>query len=147
MVELLISAAYGYGWMVLNTYFESQGESLEGKIAVNQVVMQRMVDRNMSAEQVIRERFQFSWLWDDVRDIIKDTDAFLECFVAIEIAKKRRELGDNFGHANLYHAASMKKYPPWASSPKVKKIAQIDGHIFYHEPWKTSNNWTLAKNE
>lgn len=145
MAELVLAGMYQLAIMGTNTYFESWGEPHEGMIAVNQVVIQRMFERNMSAEQVIKQRFQFSWLWDNKPDVIGDMDKLAECFVAVKEAWDRRTLGDNFHHANLYHAVSV--HPSWADDPRVKKIAEIGNHIFYREPWKTSNHWTLAHNE
>jgi spore germination cell wall hydrolase CwlJ-like protein len=138
---------FQFGWMAMNTYFEAQGESFEGKIAVNQVVIQRVFERNMSAYDVIHQRHQFSWLWDDIPDVIRYTDDFLVCLKAATTALEQRLEGDNFYHANLYHSVDMKVYPPWSSNPKVKKVAIIDNHIFYREPWKTSKHWTLVENK
>jgi spore germination cell wall hydrolase CwlJ-like protein len=147
MAELIIGSMMQFGIMVQNTYFEAQGESFEGKVSVNQVVIQRMFERNMSAHDVIYQRHQFSWLWDDIPDIVRDLDMLNQCMLAVTEAYNRRMNGDNFYHANLYHASTMPVYPSWASHPKVKRLIQVDKHIYYREPWKTSNHWTLAEDK
>lgn len=147
MAELILGSVFQFWIMSQNTYFEARGESFEGMVAINQIVIQRMFERNMSARDVIYERHQFSWLWDNNPDIVGDTDTMGYCMKAVIEAYKRRMEGDNFYHANLYHAATMHVYPSWSKHPKVKRVAAIDNHIFYREPWKTSRHWTLAKNE
>lgn len=118
-------------WLTLNTYFEAQGEGQEGQIAVNQVVLNRVVTRGQGIIDVITADKQFSWY--NGRDIpaIKYPRLLLPCASSVWQTFIRRMSGDTFHGADLYHADYVA--PSWAKSSKVKFITVIGKHLFYRE--------------
>jgi spore germination cell wall hydrolase CwlJ-like protein len=118
-------------------YFEARSEPERGRIAVAQVVLNRL--KNPAYPNTIcgvvyqnknkRNRCQFSFACDGIRDRINDKRSWAE---AQALAKKvlnddRLLYQADVGAATHYHATYVK--PRWAS--KMKKMQKIGRHIFY----------------
>jgi spore germination cell wall hydrolase CwlJ-like protein len=118
-------------------YFEARGEPEQGRIAVAQVVLNRL--KNPAYPSTIcgvvyqnknkRHRCQFSFACDGIRDRITNKSAWVE---AQALAK--RVLDDDkhlyiadVGASTHYHATYVK--PRWAR--KMTKKDKIGRHIFY----------------
>lgn len=118
--------------MAMNIYHEARGEPVMGKYAVAQVTMNRVAsDRYPNdvcrvVHQKARETAQFSWTLDDISDIPKESQAWIE---SVRVAREiyRQEKTAEIGDALYYHADYVK--PRWAS--KKVKVAKIGRHIFY----------------
>lgn len=117
--------------MAENTYFEAGFESKQGKIAVNNVVMNRVNDKRFPktpcgvVAQKAQGVCQFSWKCQHRKRVV-DVDAYSE-------AKKIAEhvylgnYGDVTGGAKFYHAAYVR--PGW--SRVFDRTTRIGAHIFY----------------
>lgn len=126
--------------LALNIYHEARGEPLVGRIAVAQVVRNRVespqfpdtvcgvVKQGKYANGVpVRHQCQFSWWCDGKSD--KATDS-TEWAKSLNIAESviLGHIPDITEGALYYHATSVQPY--WAEH--YSQIAQIDNHIFYH---------------
>lgn len=118
-------------------YFEARGEPEKGRVAVAQVVLNRV--KNPAYPNTIcgvvyqnknkRNRCQFSFACDGISDRIRDKAAWAEAQ-----ALARRVINDDrnlylasVGAATHYHATYVK--PRWARS--MNKMEKIGRHIFY----------------
>lgn len=112
-------------------YHEARGEPLEGKIAVANVIVNRMKSRHFpdTACAVVYQRKQFSWTLfkSKRRHIVDYGNPHIE---AIAVKALSSQLVDVTGGATHYHATYVN--PFWASS-KTKTFV-IGEHIFYR--WK-----------
>lgn len=112
-------------------YHEARGESLQGKVAVANVIINRMNSRHFpnTACEVVWQRKQFSWtLYKSKHFHIHNYgNPHIE---AIAIKALSSQLVDVTGGATHYHATYVT--PFWASS-KTKTFV-IGEHIFYR--WK-----------
>ena len=117
---------------------EARGEPFLGKLAVAQVIRNRVLLKYNSDGTVagtVLAPYQFSgWNTKDPNRVISvliDTDDPVvdACRTAWLIANQKG-VGDKFP-AVLFHASTMKEYPEWSKSTKVKKVAEIGNHIFY----------------
>ena len=115
-----------------NIYFEARSESLAGKYAVADVVLNRVASSKYPSTicSVITERHQFSWYWDGKSDLPRTASpAWIDSVnVARGILVEEKFLGITEG-ATHYHATYV--YPSWAS--KLRKVGRIGNHIFYLE--------------
>jgi spore germination cell wall hydrolase CwlJ-like protein len=125
--------------LAINIYREAGHEPFEGKVAVGQVTMNRVVDGRFGKDvcgvvyqkNVVMERVicQFSWACDSVhRNRPINKPAYTESY---EVAKKVLLEGfrlDIMKKAMYYHADYVN--PNW----KLEKIGKIGRHIFYKEP-------------
>ena len=114
--------------LALNIYHEARDQPLAGQIAVAQVVINRVHHENYPSSvcSVVKQRNQFSWLWDDISDKPYEKEAWT---LSQRVAKTvldgvTIEIVEGATH---YHATSVN--PGWAK--RLKKIVQIDDHIFY----------------
>jgi N-acetylmuramoyl-L-alanine amidase len=114
---------------------EARGESHEGRVAVANVVMNRVKLQGWmgkSVTQVCLKPYQFScWLQNDVNRnkllaVGSGDSAFVDC-LAIATDAVNGELPDITGGATHYHEKHIT--PPWAA--KATKTAEIGNHIFY----------------
>ena len=116
-----------------NIYFEARSESLAGKYAVADVVLNRVASPKYPSTicSVIKARLQFSWYWDGKSDLPRTASpAWIDSVnVARSILLEEKFLGITEG-ATHYHANYV--YPSWAS--KLRKVGRIGNHIFYLEP-------------
>ena len=118
---------------------EARGEPIEGKIAVAQVIRNRMNRKFHSDGTVagtVLKPYQFSgWNTQDSNRVLAalvdtDDDSYVECVSAWDMSGY--QLTPLFP-AVLYHSKHMDKYPSWTKSPRVTQIAVIGNHIFYNE--------------
>ena len=131
-----------YHCLASNIYWESRNQSLNGKVAVGQVVLNRVdsSDYPDTICNVVKQTkyypsggidlhdCQFSWYCDGKSDIPLEHEqkAYEESFmIAVNLLENRPM--DLTGGAVHYH--SDKVYPYWADS--LKRTTRIDNHIFY----------------
>lgn len=127
-----------------NIYFEAGNQPLAGKVAVAQVVLNRMEHasypkdvcgvvyqakwrENWKGQQVpIRHQCQFSWFCDGKSDEPLDTDTFFESYVIAQdvLMGKYPDITEGATH---YHSIMVDPY--WADS--LNETVQITDHIFY----------------
>ena len=125
--------------MAENIYYEAGKESLNGKIAVAQVVMNRVESGRFPEDpcKVIHQKTktanstvcQFSWFCSkSLRSRPKNLTQWTESFaVAKDVLFSGTRL-PNLSHAIYFHASSV--YPNWKNT---QKVAKIGNHIFYKE--------------
>jgi len=129
-------------------YFEARNQSLEGQLAVAQVVLERVYDPRfpdtvcevVTAGGETRNRCAFSFYCDGRSDTPTDERAFL---IARWVASGALSgfLTNITGYATHYHAYYVR--PDWALSMRPTRI--IGDHIYYrdipsgedHGPWDT----------
>ncbi len=120
-------------------YGEARGESLEGKQAVANVVMNRVNSRRFpdSIERVCLQPWQFS-CWnesDPNRAIINNMhpgrDDIFDTCLSMAVQAKNGTLPDVTGGADHYYASYIGA-PSWIrNSPQAYMTAQIGAHKFY----------------
>lgn len=122
-------------------YHEARGESVEGQVAVAEVVLNRVDDPRFphSVCGVVRERgggsCQFSWTCDGRSDRVSDGSAY---DLAGRIARAMldgapRDLTDG---ATYFHTTGVR--PGW--SRRFERTAMIGAHLFYRSPVMTASN-------
>ena len=127
-----------------NIYFEAGNQPLAGKVAVAQVVLNRMehssypqdicgviyqakMRENWKGDLVpIRHQCQFSWFCDGKSDEPLDTDTFYESYLVAQdvIMGKYPDITEGATH---YHSIMVEPY--WAET--LNETVQITDHIFY----------------
>lgn len=111
-----------------NIYFEARGESKEGKIAVAQVTLNRVIHQTEFHKTicgVVYQKDQFSWTNDRVQSI-KDYYQWEEAqYIALGVLQGKLFL-ENF-EALYFHANYVK--PTWRNTKQY--ITTIGRHIFY----------------
>lgn len=127
--------------LALNIYFESRGSSFADKVAVTDVVLNRVKDsrypnsvcdvvyqaRTDSSGFPLRHQCQFSWFCDGKSDEPREVDAWYEAqVIAYQMLYNDRFKGITEG-ATHYHSTKVDPY--WADS--FQYIGQIGDHIFY----------------
>lgn len=111
-------------------FFEARGETLEGQLAVAQVVLNRAASGTFPSSicQVVTQPAQFSFVR---RGRIPEADRSSECWhkaLAIaDIARKRALTGEVASNVLWYHATYVS--PSWGR--QKTRAAQIGSHIFY----------------
>ena len=130
--------------MAKNIYFEAGNQPVAGKIAVSQVVLNRVYSvsypdtvcdvvyqakwkTNWRGEEVpVRHMCQFSWFCDGKSDDPVDSDTWMfSLMVANSVLNG--DFGDITEGSTHYHSDSV--YPYWADS--LNRTVTIDNHIFY----------------
>lgn len=127
-------------WVAMTIRQESDGEPYIGKLAVAEVIRNRMETRYNSdgtGYGTVLYPFQFSgWNTNDPNRIrvanIDDKDYLTQQALQAYDEAFNRRTDITFG-ANLYHSRHMSPYPAWTLSQKVIKTAEIGNHIFYKE--------------
>lgn len=125
--------------MATAIYHEARGESIEGQIAVGQVIMTRVrsdyypntICGVVFQGQWNRNACQFSFACDGRTDAPKNGKLW---DVAIDVAKKvisGKAFIKEIAEATHYHATYVS--PKW--SKKMQKIKRIGVHIFYKAPF------------
>jgi len=128
--------------MSKNIYFEAAVESTAGKIAVGQVVLNRMSSvkfpntvcgvitqgKHYKNGFPIRDRCQFSWYCDGKHDVPFKGKLWKKSVEVARFLLKDREHVDITDGATFYHADYIPD-PKWAKN--VRKTVKIDRHIFY----------------
>lgn len=115
--------------LIRNVFYESGGESYEGKIAVAQVTWNRVRSGawGRSVCQVVHAPHQFSWTQDAVkrsRPLTGQQTAAVRDAVDAFLDGKRVSKLDRSMH---FHAAHVR--PSWATSDA--RVKNIGGHVFY----------------
>jgi hypothetical protein len=121
--------------LALNIYHEARGESLDGQVAVAQVVMNRVGDAEFPGQvcEVVRQggerprdRCQFSWWCDGRGDRPEDLAAWTG---SKDLARRilAGSLDDPTGGALWYHADHVA--PDWDMD--IIRQAKIGRHVFY----------------
>jgi spore germination cell wall hydrolase CwlJ-like protein len=117
-----------------NIYFEASGEPRTGKIAVAEVTMNRVKDKQYPrtvcavVHQKAKGTCQFSWVCQGKTKVHKRSRAWEESIdIAENILISKREYGI-IGDAMYFHATYVE--PSWAEQKKL--IRKIGNHIFYH---------------
>jgi spore germination cell wall hydrolase CwlJ-like protein len=120
-----------------NIYYESAGESYEGKLAVAQVTINRVKSGKFASNicGVVRQKntingsmvCQFSWVCNSVKNMVRNKYQWEESLLVA-----RKSLTQSVAHdliseqdAMYYHAVYVN--PGW----KLKRVTQIGNHIFY----------------
>ena len=131
-----------YHCLASNIYWEARNQSLSGKVAVGQVVLNRVDSERFPdtiCNVVTQTKFypsgridlhdcQFSWYCDGKSDVPleKEMSIYEESFeLAVELVEKRPM--DFTEGATHYHSTKVNPY--WADS--LERITRIDDHIFY----------------
>lgn len=115
-------------------YFEARGEPYEGRMAVAQVVLNRVRDRRYPGDvcavvfqnEKRRHRCQFSFACDGKSDRPRETAAWDSALKLARLAKGGR-LRDLTGRATHYHAIHVA--PAWAKG--LTRTVTIGRHRFY----------------
>lgn len=114
-----------------NAYFEAGNQSTKGKIAVTNVVMNRVADKRYPKTpcgvvyQKTGRTCQFSWVCEGkkrIRSLAQYADA-----KKVAEAVYLGSIGDVTGGAKFYHADYVN--PGW----NLRRIKKIGDHIFYRE--------------
>ena len=124
-------------------YFEARGESIQGQVAVAEVILNRVDSRRYPETVcgVIKQgahrlnACQFSYNCDGRPETISEADAFAR---AAKIATMMLEGRPRVltGNATHYHTTAVS--PRW--SKRLTETARIGDHIFYKIPTKLSSN-------
>jgi spore germination cell wall hydrolase CwlJ-like protein len=122
-------------------YFEARGESLEGQIAVAEVVLNRTESGEFprSVCGVVRQGgrggCQFSFTCDGVKDRIHERGAWRQAqrIAALMLSGIRRDLTDGATH---FHTDRVR--PGWAR--RFEHTATIGDHLFYRPKLRTAMN-------
>ena len=115
--------------MTENIYFEAGGESLIGKMAVGQVVLNRLKSPNYPktvcgvVHQKNGETCMFSWLCEGPKEVKNSQNWQQSQEVAYKLLSQPTE--DLTEGSTHFHGVSVN--PKWKLKPTVK----IDGHQFY----------------
>jgi len=127
--------------LALNGYHEARGEPTAGELAVNHVVMNRVVDARyedtvcgvVKAGQYwnnapVRNRCAFSWWCDGKSDHPKDMDAWVYSnkLASSVILGEYPDITDGSTH---YHKIGY--YPNWINDRGMVRVGVIGDHIFY----------------
>jgi spore germination cell wall hydrolase CwlJ-like protein len=117
-----------------NIYFEASGEPRTGKIAVAEVTMNRVKDKQYPrtvcavVHQKAKGTCQFSWVCQGKNKVHRNSRAWEDSIeIAENILISKREYGI-IGDAMYFHATYVE--PSWAEQKKL--IRKIGNHIFYH---------------
>jgi N-acetylmuramoyl-L-alanine amidase len=124
-------------WAILTIWQEARGETHIGRVAVGEVIRNRMKRKYTSdgtASGTCLRAWQFSgWNTDDPNRVgcakLDTEDPMVkDCVRAwLESATSNYTNG-----AVLYYAKTMPKVPDWANSSKVSFIKEIGNHRFYN---------------
>ena len=130
--------------MALNIYYEARGSNLADRVAVADVVQNRVRDtrypnticevvkqgRQHPSGAMIRNQCQFSWYCDGKNDRPQNEDLWIDAqMLAYQMVHEDKYRGITEG-ATHYHATYVK--PHWAST--LQLVGRIGAHIFYR--WK-----------
>jgi len=127
-----------------NMYFEAGNQPLAGKIAVSQVVINRVGHMNYPESicgvvydakwkenwkgnmMPVRHQCQFSWFCDGKSDDPEDSKTWIQC---LTLARNiiQGEYGDITEGATHYHSVYVNPY--WADS--LNETVRINEHVFY----------------
>lgn len=127
--------------MALNIYYEARGSNLADRVAVADVVQNRVRDtrypnticevvkqgRQHPSGAMIRNQCQFSWYCDGKNDRPQNEDLWIDAqMLAYQMVFEDKYRGITEG-ATHYHATYVN--PSWAST--LQLVGRIGAHIFY----------------
>lgn len=126
--------------LALNDYWEARSETMAGRIAVAQVVMNRAMDQRFPSNicEVVKQNFfagalnkcQFSWFCDDRPDTPYEADAWRTSIkIATAMLQKDSSIPDPTGGALWYHADTVR--PSWTAD--YETTTMIGSHVFYRD--------------
>ncbi|GEO80740.1 cell wall hydrolase [Pararhodospirillum oryzae] len=123
--------------LALNDYWEARGESLRGRVAVAQVVLNRARDPRFPGSlcDVITDdrshasrRCQFSWACDGKSDTPANPEVWRSSvLLALSVLRRDNAINDPTGGALWYHARAVR--PSWTRS--LTRTVRIGAHYFY----------------
>lgn len=127
--------------LALNDYWEARSETMAGRIAVAQVVLNRAMDNRFPRNicEVVKQNFfqgalnkcQFSWFCDDRADTPYEADAWRTSIkIAAAMLQKDSSIPDPTGGALWYHADHVR--PSWTND--YETTTMIGSHVFYRDP-------------
>jgi spore germination cell wall hydrolase CwlJ-like protein len=116
-------------YIAITVYHEARGESIDGQIAVAQVILNRAEQKHQTPREIIFTPKQFS-CFNEAQPPIKDYAAFVIAMEAVERCMEHRIRGDTLYGANHYFNPKV-VLPFWAS--KMEKVASIGNHDFYRD--------------
>lgn len=110
-------------------YNEARGESVEGQLAVAQVVLNRAADPRWPSTicGVVYQRYQFSFTFDNQPDFPNPQKPLWKQAEAVAIVAATENWHDLTGDAVYYHATYVS--PRWRTA--FTQTANIGRHIFY----------------
>ena len=127
--------------LVEAVYYEARSEGIIPKIAVANVILQRVKDKRYPSTicevvhqgqkrngRMIRNRCQFSYYCDGKKEKIKDYTSLLEVLDVASLVLEGVLLERTQG-ATHYHAYYVK--PRWSSKKRFKNLGRVGAHIFY----------------
>lgn len=115
--------------LALNIYHEARGESLEGRLAVAAVTLNRVRNRRFPNRvcEVVWQPHQFSWTHDGKSDRPLDLTSWKS---ALRIANALFDIGYvNVGGGATHFHAAYARTPYWTRSKQM--IRRIGRHLFY----------------
>jgi len=129
LLLLFTTAPLRAGIVALTLLAEARGEGKDGMAAVAAVINQRAINRNISAEAVCLQKWQFS-CWNgktesDLAHLYKSTMAPWALYLERNITRMNRA---KIGNADHYFADTIKP-PYWARGKKP--VAIVGKHKFY----------------
>lgn len=124
-----LSCQLNAGIVALTLLAEARGEGKDGMAAVACVINQRAINRNLTAEQVCLQRWQFS-CWNgkkeaDLAPLYESKMAPWALYLERNIMRMNRA---KIGNADHYYADYIKP-PYWAKGKQP--VAKIGRHTFY----------------
>jgi len=107
-------------------YFEARGESIKGQIAVANVIKNRVSSRSKTYCDVVHQKGQFSYYWDNIPNKYNDKASFIE---ARRIAKLlvENKIPDNTNGSVFFKKKGTRSKP----FNKLKYTISIGNHDFY----------------
>jgi N-acetylmuramoyl-L-alanine amidase len=116
--------------LALNIYFEARDQSIDGKLMVAEVTLNRVASPDFpdSICAVVWQPGAFSWTQDGKSDTPRDLKSFAESVIIANDALYNPSilLGTS---ATYYHEQSI--HPYWADT--LVSLGKIGSHIFYTE--------------
>ena len=114
-------------WLALCIFHEARGEPEAGQIAVAQVIMNRVEERGLSVEEIVKQPYQFSWVQDKPAVKFSEYHVLAKCFRSAYKCLEARMNGDVLKGANHYYNPH-KVSPQWADRMSIVK--EIGNHVF-----------------
>jgi len=132
--------------LVEAVYYEARSEGIIPKIAVANVILQRVKDNRYPSTicevvhqgqkrngRMIRNKCQFSYYCDGRKERVKDYTSLLEVLDVASLVLEGVLLERTQG-ATHYHAYYVK--PRWSSKKRFKNLGRVGAHIFYVDKGK-----------
>ncbi len=124
--------------MAVNNYYEAGGESLSGKVAISEVVMNRIENANFpntpcgvvkqSGNYGGKKVCQFSWVCNKGFVTPRASKAWYESVVAAIIVYKNKFSGVAHGATHFYVHRQVD--PGWTRNGRMVKTATVGNHTF-----------------